>query len=167
MSGVELIRLIVSAATPIVVFILGFFLLRCIEAIKDSVAMRSDFPRRWADNFFECCQDFMAALERETALLAYVSRLDDPNGEIGTPLQKENSTLHLLIGELELRIRRNVVFAPQNGSEVRATASSCFELLSKLMSAKQGNLDEIFEKVNLFNEKAKMAHAEMIGAGRL
>ena len=86
MNTLEAVKLIVSAATPIVVAILGILLLRRIESVKASVAMQSDFRKRWADQFFQCCQSFLVALERELALLTVVAGLDDPNSEYGTQL---------------------------------------------------------------------------------
>jgi hypothetical protein len=89
-NALEVVKLIVSAATPIVVVILGILLLRRIEGVKVSAAMESDFRKRWA-------------------------------------------------------------------------ASTCLKLVGSLVSARQGNVDEISGKMDSCNEMARMAHAEMIG----
>lgn len=163
MTTFEILKLIVSALTPIVVAILGILLLRHIEGIKASVVMQSDFRKRWADSFFDSCQDFLVAFERELSLMTVVSGLDEPNGEYGTQLQKEIASLHPTLSELELRIRRSVVFAPKNGADVREAASTCLKLVANLVNSRQGNVDEIIEKMDFFNKSVRAAHAEMIG----
>ncbi|MGH8354087.1 MAG: hypothetical protein ACRERY_11275 [Pseudomonas sp.] len=60
----EIGKLAASIATPIVVAILGILLLRRIEGVKAAVAKQSEFHKKWAEQFFECCQEFMKALER-------------------------------------------------------------------------------------------------------
>jgi len=163
MNAIDAINLIVNAATPIVVAVIGMILLRRIEGVKASVAMQSDFRKKWADQFFECCQNFMVTLEREVAILTVVSGLKDPNDAFGTQLQKEISTLLPTLSELELRIRRSVVFAPTSGPSVREASGKCVALVSKLLNARQGNVDEIIAEMDSFNSRSRMAHAEMVG----
>ena len=80
----EIVKLSVSVATPIVIAILGIRLLRRIESIKALVANQSDFHKKWADKFFTCCQEFMQTLERDLALLTVLAGINDQNGKLGT-----------------------------------------------------------------------------------
>lgn len=161
--ALETLKIIVSALTPLSIAVLGVLLLRRIEGVKASVSMQSDFRKKWADQFFECCQAFMIAFERDMALLNKIGDLKKPDDELGTQLLKEVSTLHLAISELELRIRRSVVFAPVSGAKVKETASNCLSLIRNLINSRVGNLDEIIGKMDEFNRAARIAHAEMIG----
>ena len=156
-------KFIAGILTPIVVAVLGILLLRRVEGIKAAVAHQSEFHRKWAEQFFECCQQFMSAIEKELAILSFLTSLKDPNDETGTKLQKEISLLHPVISELELRIRRSVVFAPSTGPAVTHAANACITLTGSLFSSRKGNLDEIIEKMNEFNLAARSAHAEMLG----
>jgi len=149
--------------TPVVVALLGILLLRRIEGVKTAVAHQSEFHRRWADQFFECCQQFMNAIEKELAALRFLSDSKEPNNETGTKLQNEISLLLPVISELELRIRRSVVFAPTTGPAVSQAAYECITLTHTLFRSRKGNLDEIIEKMNEFNLAARIAHAEMLG----
>ena len=65
----EVGNLVASIATPIVIAILGTLLLRRIEGIKATITRQSEFKKKWAEQFFECGQLFMQALERELAIL--------------------------------------------------------------------------------------------------
>jgi hypothetical protein len=159
----EVGKLIAGILTPIVIAVLGILLLRRVEGVKAAVAHQSEFHRKWAEQFFECCQQFMNAIEKELAVLRFLSDSKDPNTETGTKLQEEISLLLPVILELELRIRRSVVFAPTTGPAVSLAANACITLTSTLFRLRQGNLDEIIEKMNEFNVAARRAHAEMLG----
>jgi hypothetical protein len=159
----EVGKFIAGILTPIVVAVLGILLLRRVEGVKAAVAHQSEFHRKWAEQFFECCQQFMNAIEKELAVLRFLSDSKDPNGDTGTKLQKEISLLLPAILELELRIRRSVVFAPTTGPAVSQAANACITLTGTLFRLRQGNLDEIIEKMNEFNVAARRAHAEMLG----
>jgi len=159
----EVGKVAASIATPIVVAIIGILLLRRIESVKATVAKQSEFHRKWADQFFECGQEFMQAIERDLALLTTLAGLKNPNDAFGVALKEEISQLTTTLSELELRIRRSVVFAPFTGSAVTKASSECIALLRNLLAAMKGNVDEIIEKMNEFNVASRKAHAEMLG----
>jgi len=161
----ELGKIAASMATPIVVAVVGILLLRRIEGIKAAVAKQSEFHQRWADEFFACCQGFMQALERDMALLTMLARMEDPNGKLGAKLQEEVSRLHPKLSELELRIRRSVVFAPSSGGAVTKSARECITLTGKLIASRKGSADDIIKEMNEFNIASRKAHAEMLGLG--
>lgn len=73
----------------------------------------------------------MKCVERVLALLTSLQGCLNPNDERGTRYQQECSDLFPTIGELELRIRRMVPFAPKNGGIVKEKASSILNTLSK------------------------------------
>ena len=159
----EVGNLVASIATPFVVAILGTLLLRRIEGIKATITRQSEFQKKWAEQFFECGQLFMQALERELAILTSLFDLKTPNDEFGAELQKEISRLHPTLSELELRIRRSVVFAPSTGPIVAKAAGECIKLTGALVATKKGNVDDIISKMNEFNVASRKAHAEMLG----
>lgn len=159
----ELGKLAASIATPIVIAVMGVLLLRRIESVKALVARQSDFHTKWADEFFSCCQQFMQTLERDLALLTVLGGLQDPNGKLGTEIQEEISRLNASLSELELRIRRCVVFAPRSGPVVSQAAHECISLTAQLLKSLKGNLDKIIGEMNKFNVASRRAHAEMLG----
>ena len=164
----ETLKSFSSFVTPIVILVLGILVLRRIESIKAAVLRQSDFQSKWGDQFFDSCQEFLRALEREVAVLVCVSSLPNlqEHDGLGLELQKEISRLHPKISELELRMRRCLVFAPTVGSEVTDAAKACFNLLNtitaNLKARKQFNVDEIIERMNTFNIAARQAHAELL-----
>lgn len=161
----EIAKMIIGAATPVVVAVLGVSLLRRIESVKSVVARQSDFQKKWADEFVNCCQSFMQTIERDLALLTILSGLQDPNGTFGAELQQQITRLHPTLSELELRVRRSVVFAPVNGESVVQAANECIRLIGTLIKARAGSVDAIIARMNDFNVASRRAHAEMLGVG--
>lgn len=159
----EVVKLLIGAATPIVVAILGVSLLRRIESVKSLVARQSDFQKKWADEFVSCCHAFLQSLERDLALMTVLSGLSDPNSTFGLEMQRQISQLTPTLSELELRVRRSVVFAPVNGAHVNKAAHECVSLLGTLLKAGAGSVDGIILKMNEFNVASRDAHAEMLG----
>lgn len=159
----EIAKLLVSMVTPLIVAVIGILLLRRIEGTKAEFTKQSEFHTKWAEQFFECCQEFLKSIERELTILQVISNLDNLDDEFGTKLQKEISLLHVNISETELRIRRSVVFAPSTGKAVTKASHECIELVGNLVKSRKGNFDEIISKMNDFNKAARKAHAEMLG----
>lgn len=154
----EVIKTAASTATPIIVAYLGVMLLRRIETIKAVVAKESDFQKKWAEQFFTCGQTFLQTLEQELAILVVTNSNNADNSKTAT----EISRLNLELSELELRIRRNVVFAPKTGGEVVISAGQCLQQLHSLLESGRGNLDDLISTMNKFNLASRRSHAEML-----
>ena len=164
-AWLEYAKLAASIATPLVVATLGVLLLRRVESVKAAVAKHSDFQRKWADGFFSCCQEFLVTVEQELALLTTVSC-----GRGGKPLSPDVidtlNGFHVRLSELELRIRRSMVFAPKSGMAVTASATECIHDLHALLANGGGSVDALLESMNGFNRATRSAHAEMLGLAR-
>jgi hypothetical protein len=159
----EIIKIIVSAITPVAVVVLGVILLRKIEGIKAEVAKNSAFISKWAEEFWITCQEFMKCTERYMTLLHQLASLLDKDDDVGKKYQRECTELNAKLPELELRIRRLVTFAPKNGKDVIAPAKDILSMLSSILKTGKGNFDDLFSKVDSFNQTARSAHAEMMG----
>lgn len=161
--GLEIGKLLASFLTPIAVAILGVSLHRRLEGDKALVAKKSDFDKKWADEFFTCCQQFKQAFERTLALIILLNDPQAPNENLVISIQEEISILIPKISELDLRIRLSVVFAPKSGKNVVRAASECMSLTNGLLQTLKGNLDQIIEEMDGFNRASRDAYAEMLG----
>ena len=153
--------------TPIIVTVLGVVIVRRIESIKAETAKRSAFHVRWADEFFDACQQLLRALEREIAILTFLTHRADRNDEDGMKMQRDQGEIHFLAYELQLRVRRCAGFAPQNQDRLSKLAEDSFSLVNQLVADRQGNLDPIFQKLNEFNNCARKTHAEILALDRV
>ena len=105
----------------------------------------------------------MFAIEKDLIALRWYADLKDPSDDEGAKLHAEINLLSRNLTELELRLRRNIVFAPETGGKVIEAANKCLELIASLLNTKSGNLDDIVNQMNDFNVLARAAHAEMLG----
>ena len=159
-------QIVAGLTTPIIVTALGVVLVRRIEGIKADTTKQSAFHVRWADEFFDACQQFLRALEHEAVILIYLSHTGEKNNERGTKRQEEQGEIHFLVYELQLRIRRCAVFAPNHRDEISKLAEDLFFLVNKLVASRKGNLEPIFQKLNEFNRCARQTHAEILALDR-
>lgn len=159
----EVGKLIASIATPIVVAYVGHLFLKKIESVKSTISKQSNFDQKWADQYFECCQGFLRALERELALLKNITLLENKNSKCGLSMQKEINDIHITLIELELRLRRLLVFAPIYGPDTVKKAKLCLEVTANLVNARHGDTSEIISKISEFNIASRLANAEMLG----
>jgi hypothetical protein len=148
--------------------LIGLLLLRRIEGVKALVAKEAEFHKKWGEQFFECSQKFMQAVERELAILTSLAnfKLGDENEWFEVELRHELFRLIPTIMELDLRIRRIVEFAPSSCYAVKNASSECIKLTSALISSRQGSLDDIIKKIDEFNKASINAHAEMLRISR-
>ncbi|MDQ2839695.1 MAG: hypothetical protein M3Y72_01375 [Acidobacteriota bacterium] len=158
----KLVQTLSGIATPIIVAVLGVLLLRRTEGVKAQAAKQSAFHVRWADEFFDSCQQFLRALEREIAILTFLTGRENNSDEEGIKMQHEQGEIHLLAYELQLRIKRCGVFAPETGDTVSELSEKCFSLVNKMVAERMGPLEPIFQGLNDFNKRARQAHAEML-----
>ncbi|MDR3537824.1 MAG: hypothetical protein P4L71_15105 [Acetobacteraceae bacterium] len=163
----KIAQILATLLTPIIVTVLGVVIVRRIEGIKAEATKRSAFHVRWADEFFDACQQFLRALEREIAILTFLTHRADRNDEDGMKMQRDQGEVHFLAYELQLRIRRCAGFAPQNQDRISKLAKGSFSLVNNLVADRQGNLDPIFQILNDFNNCARQAHAEILALDRL
>jgi len=106
-SWLEIIKVVAGAATPILVAVFGILVLRRIEGVKAFFAKQSEFEKRWAEEFFDCCQGFMQALERDLTLLTALPGMQEGNEKVRAEAHDEVWRLNVTLAELELRIRRS------------------------------------------------------------
>jgi len=166
-SGLELIQLVSNLAIPILVALFGLLLLRKGAHIKTEIAKQSEFKSKWVDQFFECghvssaATTFMKTIERTLAGLVWITK--NSGKKDYTDLEKQINDYVFQLSELELRIRRSVVFAPKTGDAADRAANECIQLVSSLLQTKSDDLDEIIEAMKKFNHAFRHAHAEMLG----
>ncbi len=159
--NIEYTKVVVSLLTPIIASIFGIIILRRIESIKNEVSKKYDFNRKWADEFFLSCKEFMECVERYMTLLHQLKSLKDVNNEIGIKYQKECTELNSKLPELEMRIKRLTSLSPINRKDVIEKATEILSYISDMLK-KGGSFDKMIEMNDTFNAATKKAHAEML-----
>lgn len=167
----EVANLSVRLANPVVVAVLGILLLRRVEGIRAAVTQKSEFRRKWAEQFFDCCQEFLETLGRELALLTALSAdTQNKNTSNKAEVFEEIRRLGIRLAELELSIKRSIVFAPSRGLSVWKAVEQCMadrkKLSAELREGKRASVDPTIETMNAFNVASREAHREMLGLVR-
>ena len=165
---IDIGKLLASIAIPIVLFFIGHKLLGHVEGTKALFLKQSEFEKKWAEKFFDSGQEFMQALERFLALLTDY-RETGTNEKRRTELLEEIWRLKVTLQELEIRIKRNVLFATTSGEAVKQAAYDCVsrtsELLASISASGIGNVDCVIDKMHEFSRASRTAHAELLRLG--
>ncbi|MGA2143186.1 MAG: hypothetical protein ABSG94_12305 [Brevinematales bacterium] len=158
----EWAKILTPLLTPIIAGIFGVILLYRIESIKNEISKKHDFNRKWADEFFIACKEFMQCVERYMTLLHQFQAIKDPKSETSIKYQKECTELNAKLPELEMRIKRLTSMSPKNRRELINKATDILSYISSMIKTGKGNFDEMILKNDAFNAVAKIAHAEML-----
>jgi hypothetical protein len=164
--SLKVAQILAPFLTSIMVTVLGVVIVRRIEGIKAEATKRSAFEARWADEFFDACQQFERALERQMVILVLLTQRINSNDEDCLKMQREQSEIHARAFELKFRIRRCAAFAQQGQVRISELADDSFLIINDIVAGKPGNLDVVFKKLAEFNDCARAVHAEILALGR-
>ena len=162
-TTIELIKIL---SPSIVVALIGWLLLRRLEEIKAEVTRRSDFNQKWADLLFDATNALMVAGERiMTYAFLVISDHDQKSSRRAEWTEEMNNALEIFL-ENRYRISRLSLLAESKGAECEAAATGLSDRVLEVYSIKSVKLDELRDKIMVFNRAAREAHSEMIGLRR-
>lgn len=166
MQPLEVLNVIASFLTPLVLLFLGIVINRWLEANKSLSAKEKDWQNWWAEKFLEIAHQY------NTNITKFVTGLHQANQIANEKLQgwedelkQKESSIHRSIRELQYldwEIQNFTQFARVNGDDVLRTQKQLFDLAGRLIDKKQGNLEEIRNVQSKFNEAVRLAHAEIL-----
>ena len=164
----EILQTAAAFSTPLVVLFLGLLISRRLERLKLSLSKEKEWRTKWADIFFARSIEFNNAVEDVVLLLFEIGQISQRETDDATAKTKEKTTnIFIAVERLtrtEWLLKIPLQFSPHHAQAVRTTASSVFGLVQELLKTKVGNLDIIHEALFKFNEAARNAHREMLGA---
>jgi hypothetical protein len=168
----DVLKLVVSVLTPLVIATVGFFINRSIQRQNDIAQRQLLWRTKWTDDFFKTATGFNDSATR--FMLLYVSagweamenlpEGKDPGNQKLPPDIYRPLSVELNRGWLELT--KFVAFAENNGRDLEKAAT---RVLSEAASwCKNGGGDiaitrEFQQKQLVFNKIAKEAHSELLG----
>jgi hypothetical protein len=162
---IEIIKLISSIATPIIVLIFGILITQKIEYIKNEASKKKEWQTKWSENFFHIFQDFNLLVEDFLCSLFLLSELIKNK-------ETNSSEVDQLIGQItrikdqflrkNYAIRTQLCFSPQNSSEMIHLLDNLYDQISKVLKSKMGNIYEIQNTLAALNLQAKIVHSEIL-----
>lgn|SRR5574341_91432 len=164
---VQMIQVISSIVTPIVILLLGLKLNKTLEANKASLAKDKEWRTEWGKRFYSSAIEFNAAVDDGVLLIFFVSEISREKlpGWEERIKQKQNSvyTSFERLQRAEWTLKTTVEFAPQSKDDVISSSHKIWMALSELWKNKQGNIDTIRSYLFDFNKAAMKAHREILG----
>ncbi|MEY5040745.1 MAG: hypothetical protein RLZZ414_273 [Bacteroidota bacterium] len=147
---------------PIITALLGLLLLSKIESIKNSATKSYDFTKKWADEFYLVCNEYMNGVEKFLSRLHKFQNLNDKNNSIGTKIQLQITDLNLLLPEYDLRIRRMTSLLPKSNTKIESISNEILNKLDSMIKSGKGNFDDVSSLIRDFNKAANETHKEML-----
>lgn len=163
----EILKLVASFLTPLIILILGIVINRKLESAKAVLSKEKDWQNWWAGKFLSVCHDYnenvshivtdsfqLKPIEDEK-LSGWESELKQKYSDIRKSMRK--------LQYLDWEIQNYIQFAHERGPTVFKTEKELFGLIASLMSKRQGDLKEIRKVQFKFNDAVRRAHAEILG----
>jgi len=161
----EIIQLISSIATPIIVLIIGIIIARKVEDIKNQSIKKKEWQIKWSENFFHIFQELNETTENILFLLFEASELNKSDKGNSPECEEKIDRINKLTPELQRKgfaIRTQLYLAPQRSKEFIDLLDKLFEQIRGVFNSKTGNLDAIHSTLMELNQKAKLAHSEIL-----
>jgi len=165
-QGLEIVKLLVSVSTPLIILFFGILINKTLEKNKATLSKERDWQNWWASQFLEVSHNYNSAVSE---LLSNFNAI----GQIGTEKlsgweeefkQKESSIGDniRLLQYLDWEIQNYIQFAPSKGIEVKNKQKELFSMLANLLKTRQGDFEKIRLVQSGFNEAVRLAHAEIL-----
>jgi len=165
-NTVEILKLVAAFLTPILVFTLGFLLIKKIESIKSSVSKEKSWQEYWASQFVEISKKYNDTSDKILHGIYIIGQTENEKlpgwEEEIEDLNKELSKNTKDLMGLEWKIQTAIQFAPNNGNNVRIKQERFYRLIGQFLERKQGDLEEIRVAQFEFNEAVRVAHSELL-----
>lgn len=157
---------IILITVQVVICAVGYLFFKRTESMKNQMERESYFYKKWANEFFDTCNEFMKCSERVLALLRQRMLLQDPKGEIGTRYQEECYDLSVNLTELELRICRILFCKVSSARDVKKQVAQICAKLATMIQGERGNMDKVIQLIEDFSSAVRVAHGEMLNTSK-
>ena len=163
----EILKLVVSFLTPLIILILGMLINRNLESIKVVSSKEKDWQNWWAVKFLGACHDYNESITNIVTGLFQLKQIEEEKlPEWKSESKEKLSDIKQSIRKLQYlqwEIQNYIQFAPKYGSTVLEKGNELFNLIDSLISKKRGNLEKIRKVQFEFNDAVRLAHAEILG----
>lgn len=167
-NTIEIIKLISTFLTPLVVLILGLSINRTLEKNKKTIAQEKEWQVRWSDTFLtraiktqDCISEICVAINQ---LQPYLKSQENSNK---TNLDLYVKKINDSIAHLEFccwDVMSFTRFAKNNGKEVNEIQDNILNELNSIIKRGNGNLQTVREFQYEYNSAIRKAHYEILNS---
>ena len=158
----EILKLIASFLTPLIVLVLGLIINKTIERNKITLLKEKEWQVRWAETFLTRAIKF----EEEISLVvASLHRLQST--EQGKDKDEILKTIKQSIGNiqyLDWDIKNFVQFAEKNSKDVMDKQHELMIIIADIIKNSQGDLEKVRKIQFDYNKAVRQAHNEILNA---
>lgn len=163
----DILKLIASFLTPLIILILGIAINRRLESAKATLSKEKDWQNWWASQFLSVCHDYSSNITDIVAGLYHLEQINEEKlsgweNELNEKISIMRQSLRNL-QYLEWEIQNCSQFAQEHGTTVIETGKKLYALTGSLIDKKQGNIEDIRQSQFEFNSAVRAAHAEILG----
>ena len=160
---IEILKLISSFLTPMIVLIFGLRFNKILEASKAENLKKQNWQETWAKRFLDVAFDYNTGVSEIVSNLFQLQYCIESKDS--KKLDRHSEKISILIEKLQYSnwdIQNFTQFAPLKGKEVNTKGQLLNDLIAELLKNKKGSLEEIRKVQFEFNDAIKHAHAEIL-----
>ena len=157
---IEIIKIIISLSTPILVAIIGCEISKKIENYRLNALKEKEWQVKWAELFFKHATDFNDNISIVISLLFHLQNKIE-NSEIDEDLSKIQ-VCQIKLSEIDWNIRNYAQFSEQHGKKVTEIQEKLLEDIKKFLSCEKKNLEEFRKEQFEYNTAVRLAHNEIL-----
>jgi len=157
---IEIIKLVVSLLTPLLILVIGVVITKKIEKNKLSVLKEKEWQVKWAEIFLKQATDFNNNI---SLVICSLFRLQTESNQTKIDeIIKIISNCNILMSEIDWNIRNYAQFSKKYGIIVVEKQQKLMESIQTLISERKGNLEEIRKQQFEYNDSVKKAHSDIL-----
>jgi len=156
---VEVIKIAVSALTPILIFILGLKVIKKFERKKIEVLKEKEFQVKWAELFLSEALDFNDSVTTIVCSIFWIQTAGESEVE---RIEKECVEAIRRLQATDWNIQNYTQFAKKTNSGFLHKQKELSMTLSKIIKEKKGNLEEVRSMQTEYNILMRKVYSEIL-----
>lgn len=163
MELLEVLKLLASNPTPIVIAFIGLLINRSIQRQNATAQRQSSWLTKWADDFQKDALGFDNSAT--SFIMAYHKTCDSLPGadEVTKQLHPESALIFQEIQRWNWEMQKYAAIAIKNGKGLHEASEALSEEVRSWSKNMGGNPQEFLRKQVSFNTNARKVHAELLG----
>ncbi len=166
-NTIEILKLVASFLTPLMILILGILINKKLESAKAALSKEKDWQNWWAGKFLANCHEYNESITNIVTGLFQLKQINDEK-LFGWENESQEKLSDIKLSRRKLQyldweFQNYIQFAHKHGPAVLEKGKTLYSLTESLISKKQGDLEAIRRIQFEFNDAVRLAHGEILG----
>ncbi len=157
---IEILKLIASFLTPVIILIIGILINRNLEKNKVNLSKEKEWHTYWAELLLKCATELNSNISLIVCYLYESGGTDDRNKQAEYGRMADQCRLRIIT--LGWDIKNYTQFANINGEGVIKNLDEILDKLHLLLRNRGGNLEEVRKIQFEYNVSVRKAHGEIL-----